>query len=159
MKALKTQSREKLNAEYRTYLCRQRGLTDRTIHKYCTFVDRFLDFKFGESSDDLSKITIHDITSFLLHLTGRVQPLRNKTVAFVLRSFFRFLFQNEKIETNLALGILSVSQKYARRIPYHLTPDQVEELLEAVRTLSTFKVNNLGASPEALFTRIDQADN
>ena len=29
--------------------------------------------------------------------------------------------------------------KCTRRIPYHLTPDQVEELLEASRTISTSK--------------------
>ena len=133
----KTQAREKLKAEYRTYLCRQRGLSERTIYKWCTFVDRLLDFTFGEKPDDLSKITTQDITNFLYHLTGRVNPLRDRSVSSILRSFFRFLFQSEKIETNLALGIPSVSRKYVRRIPDHLTPDQVEELLEAIRTNST----------------------
>ncbi|MCK5210085.1 MAG: tyrosine-type recombinase/integrase [Cyclobacteriaceae bacterium] len=139
MKTLKNQSREKLRAEYRTYLCRQRGLTESTIKKCCSFAVRFLDFKFGDDPDDLSKITGYDITNFLLHLTGRVQPLRDKSVAYFLRSFFRFLFQTEKIETNLALGIPSATVKCARRIPYHLTLDQVEELLEASRTISTSK--------------------
>jgi site-specific recombinase XerD len=137
MKTLKTQSREKLKEEYRTYLSHQRGLTERTIYKCCSFADRFLDFKFRGSPDDLSKIKVYDITNFLLHLTGRAQPIRDKSVASILRSFFRFLFQSEKIENNLALGIPSVSQKYARRIPYHLTSHQVEELLEAVRTFKT----------------------
>ena len=154
MNALKPQSREKLKAEYRTYLCRQRGLTEGTIYKCCNFVDRFMDFKFGESPDDLSKITVHDITNFLLHLAGRVQPLRDKSVASILRNFFRFLFQNEKIETNLALGIPSVSQKYARRIPYHLTPDQVEELLEAARTLSTSKSKKRDSAMVLLLARL-----
>jgi integrase/recombinase XerD len=38
-------------------ICRQKGLSERTIYKCCTFVDTFLNFKFGESPDDLSKIT------------------------------------------------------------------------------------------------------
>lgn len=138
-KTLKNQCREKLKAEYRVFLCRQKGLSERTIYRCCTFVDRFLNFKFGESPDDLSKITGHDITNFLLQLTGSKQPFRDKTVASIMRSFFRFLFQSEKIKFNLALGIPNVSQKYARRIPYHLTPDQVEELLAAVRTQSDSK--------------------
>lgn len=124
-------------AEYRGYLSRQRGLTERTIYKYCTFVERFLDFKFGESPNDLSKITAHDITDFIFSLTGRAQPLRDRTVTSTMRSLFRFLFQSEKIETNLAIGIPAVKQKYARRIPYHLMPDQVEELLEALQTFKT----------------------
>ena len=139
MKTLKTQSREKLKAEYQTYLCRQRGLADETVYNYGTFADRFLDFKFGEEPEDLSKITGIDIAEFLRYVTGRIKPYRNKTLASGIRSFFRFLFQQEKIETNLALGIPSVAQRYARRIPYHLTPDHVEELIEASRTLSTYR--------------------
>ena len=154
MKSLKTQSREKLKAEYRTYLSRQRGLTDSTVYRYGTYVDRFLDFRFGESPDDLSKITAHDIAEFLHSLTGRVQPLRDKTLAGNMRSFFRFLFQSGKIESNLALGIPSVAQKYARRIPYHLAPDQVEELLEAVRTVSTSKFEKRNYAMVLLMARL-----
>ena len=90
MKTFKTQSREKLKAEYQTYLSRQRGLADKTIYKYCTFVDRFLDFRFGDSPGDLSKITGLDIADFLQYLTGRFQPFRDKTVASTMRSIFRF---------------------------------------------------------------------
>jgi integrase/recombinase XerD len=136
MSSLNKQGREKLKAEYRTFLSRQRGLTDRTAYKYTTFVDRFLDFRFGESPDELAKISATDIAEFLQHLTQRAQPFRDKTLASTMRSFFRFLFQSEKIETNLALGIPSVAQKYARRIPYHLTADQVDELLQAVRQVN-----------------------
>jgi site-specific recombinase XerD len=87
-----------------------------------------------------------------------------------MRNFFRFLFQSEKIEANLALGIPSVAQKHARRIPYHLTPEQVEELLEAVRTFKTSKYGKrnytmvllmarLGLrSPEVIAMQLDDID-
>ena len=94
MKTLKTQSREKLKAEYRTYLCRQRGLTERTIYKCYTFVDRFLDFKFGENPDDLSKITGNDITNFLFHLTGRAEPLRDKSVCIYFTNILPVFISN-----------------------------------------------------------------
>ena len=55
---LKNQSRENLMEEYRIYLRSQRGLTERTIYTWCNFVDRFLDFRFGDSTDDLSKINV-----------------------------------------------------------------------------------------------------
>jgi integrase/recombinase XerD len=170
MKQSKDQTREKLKAEYRMYLSRQRGLREKTVYQYCTFADRFLDFKFKESPDDLSKITGLDIANFLQHLTGRVQPLRDKTLATNMRSFFRFLFQSEKIDSNLALGVPSVAQKYARRIPYHLTLDQVEELIEAVRSFknSTYGRRNyamvllmarLGLrSPEVVAMQLDDID-
>ena len=138
MQSLKTQSREKLKAEYRTYLSHQRGLADETIYKYCNFVDRFLKFKFGEGPDEVSKITGLDIAEFLQYMTVRNLPFRDLTVVSSMRSFFRFLFQNEKIEKNLAVGIPSTARQGARRIPYHLTQAQVEEFLKAARTLTTF---------------------
>jgi len=170
MKPLKTQSREKLKAEYRLYLSCQRGLAECTIYKSCSFVDRFLDFRFGDGPDDLSKITGNDITDFLLYLTGRVQPYRDKSVVSIIRSFFRFLFQSERIKANLTLGIPSVAQRHARRIPYHLTPGQVEELLEAVRTLPAclskkrnyamvLLMARLGLrSPEVIAMKLDDID-
>jgi integrase/recombinase XerD len=132
--SLKTQSREKIKTEYATYLSRQLGLTDNAIHRYCTFVDRFLDFKFADAPDDFTKVTAHDIADFLHHLSGRSKPFRDKTLASTMRSLFRFLFQTEKIENNLALGIPSIAQKYGKRVPYHLTIAQVDELLKAVRS-------------------------
>jgi len=154
MKTLKSKSREKLKAEYRTYLNRQRGLAEKTIYHYISFVDRFLDFKFVDSPDDLSKITGLDIADFLQYLTGRVQPLLDKSIVSNMRSLFRFLFQHEKIKVNLALGIPSIAQKYARRIPFHLKPEQVEELLEAVRTLSTSKCKKRNYAMVLLMARL-----
>lgn len=170
MKQSKSQLREELKANYRNYLSRQRGLSAKTVYKYCTFVDRFLDFRFEESPDDLSKVTGPDIADFLQHQTGGVQPFRDKTLVSTMRSLFRFLFQSERIEVNLALGIPSIAQKHARRIPYHLTPDQVEELLKAVQTssaLSSAKRNyamvllmaRLGLrSPEIIAMQLDDID-
>ena len=80
METLKTQSREKLKAEYRMHLSRQRGLAEKTIYKYCSFLDRFMDFRFGESPDDVSKITGLDIAEFLQYLVVSVQPFREKTM-------------------------------------------------------------------------------
>ena len=101
-----------------------------------------------------SQITAHDIAEFLQSLTGGVQPFRDKTFATNIRSFFRFLFQSEKIEVNLAVGIPRVAQKSARRIPYHLTPDQVEELLEAVRKLCTSKFEKRNYAMVLLMARL-----
>ena len=154
MKILKTQSREKLKTEYRAYLSHQRGLADKTISQYCSFVDRFLDFKFGKKPNDLSKITGYDIADFLQSVTNSKQPYRDKTIASNMRNLFRFLFQYEKIELNLALGIPSVAQKSARRIPYHLTQEQVEELLEAVRNLSTSRCNKRNYAMVLLMARL-----
>lgn len=154
MQPVNLQSRDSLKNEYKQYLRRHRGLADKTIYTYGTFADRFLDFIFEDNPDDLSKITAHDVVNFLQHVTGQTKPLRDKTVVPAVRSFLRFLFQSEKIQTNLALGTPSVAQKYARRIPYHLAPDQVETLLESVKNLSTSKCKKRNYAMVLLMARL-----
>jgi len=51
-----------------------------------------------------------------------------------LRNFFRYLFEAGKAATNLALAVPSVAQRYGTRLPRHLTTEQVDMLVRAVRT-------------------------
>jgi site-specific recombinase XerD len=125
---------EHLRLEYEDYLRVQRGLSERTIFHSWRFADRFLAFRFGEEARDLAQIRSADVVAFLQHLTTRKKPFRDKTASTHLRNFCRYLFKAGKIATNLALGIPSVAQRYGARLPRHLTPDQVEALLGAVRS-------------------------
>ena len=122
-----------LRRDYEAYLRRQRGLSERTIYHSWRLADRFLEFRFGEEVGDLAQISAADIASFLQHLTTRTPPLRDKTPSSHLRNFFRYLFQAGKTTTDLASGIPSVAQRYGARLPRHLTPEQVDLLLGAVR--------------------------
>jgi site-specific recombinase XerD len=127
-------ARKELRQDYETYLRHQRGLSERTIFHSWRFADRFLEFRFGGQVGDLTQITPADIASFLQQLTTRKPPLRDKTSSSHLRNFFRYLFQSGKTTANLALGILSVAQRYGTRLPRHLTTEQVDILVRAVRT-------------------------
>lgn len=127
-------ARAGLQQDYEIYLRRQRGLSERTIYHSWRLADRFLDFRFGDGLGDLAEITASDIARFLQELTGRKQPFRDKTLSSHLRNFFRYLFKAGKSGSNLALGIPSVAQRYGTRLPRHLTPNEVERLLAAVRT-------------------------
>lgn len=127
-------ARVELKSEYETYLRRQRGLSERTIFHCWRYADRFLDFRFGDEAGDFSQINPADITAFLQHLIERKRPFRDKSASTHLRNFFRYLFKTGKTPANLALGIPMVRQQYGARLPRHLTPDQVEVLLEAVRS-------------------------
>jgi site-specific recombinase XerD len=127
-------ARGHLRRDYEAYLRRQRGLSESTIFSHCCTADRFLTFRFGQEVGELTAITAADIGAFLLHVTTRQPPLRDKALASRLRSFFQYLFQVGKTTVNLAVGIPSVAQRYGKHLPRHLTPAQVELLLEAVRT-------------------------
>jgi site-specific recombinase XerD len=161
-------ARGQLKQDYENYLRRQRGLSERTIFHSWRIADRFLEFRFGKEAGDLSQITAADIASFLQHLTTRKPPLRDKTLSSHLRNFFRYLFQAGKTPTNLALGILSVAQRYGARLPRHLTAEQVDILVKAVRADTVVGRRNyamillvarLGLrAPEVVAMQIDDID-
>jgi site-specific recombinase XerD len=127
-------ARKELRRDFEIYLRHQRGLSEQTIFHSWRFADRFLEFRFGEEVGDLTQITAANIASFLQQLTTRKPPLRDKSISSHLRNFFRYLFQSGKTTANLALGILSVAQRYGARLPRHLTAEQVEILVRAVQT-------------------------
>lgn len=127
-------SNDPLKLEYEDYLRNQRGLSERTIYHCWRFADRFLQFRFGGKTHDLRKIAPTDIVRFMQHLVARGKPFRDKTPPTHLRNFFRFLFKSGKTNVDLTPTVPRVAQKYASSLPRHLTPEQVETLIAAVRT-------------------------
>lgn len=130
----KATPRAELKSDYEKYLRRERGLTEKSISGNWHVVDGFLRFRFGSMPLKIGQVTQSDIVSFLQHLKARKGQLRNKNHSTHLRNFFRYLFQAGKTKKNLALGIPSVAHRYGARLPRHLTPEQVETLIAAVRT-------------------------
>jgi integrase/recombinase XerD len=127
-------ARQRLRADYEDYLVRQRGLSQRTIFHAWRFADRFLDHRFGAGDVDLAAIRPGDIVAFLQHLLGRKAPYRDKTPATHLRTFFQYLFKRAATDTNLALCVPRVAQRWDARLPRYLSPDQIEALLASIRS-------------------------
>ena len=126
-------ARAALRVDYEEYLVRQRGISPRTIYHSWRFADRFLDHRFGSDETDLAAISAGDVISFLQYLLGRKGPYRDKTAATHLRNFFQYLFQRGVTETNLALCVPTVAQRWGARLPRFLSPEQIEALLAWVR--------------------------
>lgn len=148
-------ARAELRRDYEVYLRRQRGLSERTIWHCWRFADRFLDFRFGHEIGDLSTITPDDIARFLQHLTTRRRlPLRDRTPPTHLRNFFRYLFKAGKTRVNLAAGVPNIRRCYGARLPRHLTAEQVEVMLEAVRSGSPAKVRRRNYAMVLLLARL-----
>lgn len=131
-----------LRHDYEDYLRRQRGLSERTIGHCWRFADRFLVFRFGQGEVELAAITPADIVAFLQKLTSREAPFRDKTPPTHLRNFFQYLFKRGLTPTNLALCVPSVAQRYGARLPRHLSQEQVEAVLKAVRDDARFGRRN-----------------
>ena len=145
-------ARSALRRDYEDYLRRQRGLSERTIGHCWRFADRFLGFRYGDAEIELGAITPGDIAAFLQRLTTRKAPFRDKTPPTHLRNFFRYLFKCGLTPANLALCIPSVAQRYDARLPRHLTPQQVEAVLSAVRADARFGRRNYADSVAAIAT-------
>lgn len=147
--------RAEMRGDYENYLRRQRGLSERTIFHCWRFADRFLDFRFGDEVGDLSTITPDDIVRFLQHLTTRRRsPLRDRTPPTHLRNFFRYLFKTGMTPVNLAAGVPNIRRCYGARLPRHLTAQQVEVVLEAVRSGSPAKVRRRNYTMVLLLARL-----
>lgn len=95
-------------------------------------MERFLAWRFGERGDDLAGLTAADVADYLLALTGRWPPYRDKTPPSHLRAFLTFLFRTGRPRTNLALSVPKVAQRYAARLPRHLSAEDLERVIAAV---------------------------
>jgi len=126
-------ARTALLADYEAYLVKQRGLSPRSIYHVLRFADRFLDHRFGTGIIDLTRLRAADTISFVQHVLAGRRPYRDKTVTTHLRSFFQYLFARGATATNLALSIPKAAQRWAARLPRHLSPDGVEAVLGSVR--------------------------
>lgn len=126
-----------LRAEYTDYLRRQRALSESTIYHCLGFFERFMRFRFQDGALELDAITLDDIFGFLRQLyVDRAQPHRGKSAPSHLRNFFHFLFWSGKTRRNLAKGIPRIAQPWPVNLPRYLKPEEIERLLEAVRSES-----------------------
>jgi integrase/recombinase XerD len=127
------ESLQTLKLEYEDYLRSQRGLSEKSIYDCWRFADRFLTFRFKGRRLDLTKITPANIARFMQHLISRGKPFRDKTPPTHLRNFFQFLFKSGKTNVNLAPSVPRIAQRYASTLPRHLTSEQVEAVIAAVK--------------------------
>lgn len=126
-------ARAALLTGFEDYLTRQRGLSARTIYHTLRFANRFLDHRFGDGVIEPSALGAADVVSFLQHLLTGSRPYRDKTAAMHVRSLLQYLFARGATATNLALSVPSIAQRWAARLPRHLSPEGVEAVLASVR--------------------------
>lgn len=159
---------ERLRGEYDAYLRQQRALSEATIYHCQRFLERFMTFRFGETLGDLNAITPDDIFAFLGQLKAGSRPYRDKTPPTHLRNLFKFLFWSGKTKRNLANSVPRMVQPQPANLPRYLRPDEVRQLVDAVRTDDPIGRRNyamllimarLGLrSPEVIAIRLEDID-
>jgi integrase/recombinase XerD len=166
--AKKAPALDRLCEEYKSYLRTQRGMAESTS-RYCIRVmEQFLAFRFGDKLGDLNTITADDIVAFLGKRKAGSGPRQEKSLPSNLRTLFKFLFWSGKTRRNLANSLPRVAQPPATNLPRYLEPEEIQRLVDAVRTNGTTGRRNyamlllmarLGLrSPEVIAIQLDDID-
>jgi site-specific recombinase XerD len=115
--------------EYKDYLLRQRGISERSLPNYLSYVEQFLSDRFDEGTPKCEEITAQDATEFVRVHTSRLSSGRAKLVVTALRSFFRYLLHQDRITVDLSRCVLPVALWSRSTLPKFLPPGTVQHLL------------------------------
>jgi len=116
---------------YEQHLRQERGLVPRTICDYQSYARRFLVKRFGKKPLVLKKIKVSDISAFILRHCPGLSLKRAQMMTTAFRSFFRFLFQQGRIVTDLAGSVLGVAHWEQATIPKYISSEEVQRVLKA----------------------------
>ena len=115
--------------QFLSYLTVEKGLAKKTLEAYSHDLNRFLNYLQEKKIEDVLGVTKLDVRAFLLTL--KAKKLSNKTVVrnlVAIRTFFRFLTQEGKLESNPVEDL--ESPQLAKTLPEILSLQEVEQLLE-----------------------------
>src|SRR4051812_2893776 len=95
--------------DYTCFLFDQRGLRQAPVGNYVPVARRFLESRFGVGKLSLNKLSVIDVTDFIVHGSPKDSPKRVQLNASALRSFLGFLTQRGEVTANLAAAVPTVA--------------------------------------------------
>ena len=120
-----------LKARYKAHLHHNRGLSPVTGARHWFVVGRFLRHRFGTGALDPHAITVEDVTRYVSEQIPARSPASAQLHASTLRSFLRFLWQTGQTTRDLTAAIPPVRRWRLVDVPKYLTPDDVQQVLDA----------------------------
>jgi integrase/recombinase XerD len=123
------------------YLTVEKGLAKNTLEAYSHDLNRFLNYLQEKRIEDVLRATKLDVRGFLITL--RARKLSNKTIVrnlVAIRTFFRFLTQERKLESNPVEDL--ESPQLAKTLPEILSLQEVENLLETPKPLTPLGIRD-----------------
>jgi integrase/recombinase XerD len=114
---------------YETHLRSERGLATATIISYLPSVRKFLVERFAEVPFRVREVRSSDISAFILRHARTIGCRTAQLMTTAFRSFFRFLFQNGNLESDLATSVPTVADWRLATVPKYLTRDEVSRAL------------------------------
>jgi len=117
--------------DYEGFLLGERSLMPSSAAAYVDGACRFLAWRFPSAKIYLKRLRTQDVTEFIVHDTSNFSRRAVQFTATVLRSFLTFLFQKERIATNLAAAVPAVPHRRLAELPKYLHAREVERVLES----------------------------
>lgn len=121
----------RITRDYAHFLSHQRGLSQVTIDNYLPIARRFLETRFAAGKVCLNKLSVSDVTDFIVRDSSTFCPRRVQLATTALRSFLGFLVHEGKIAVNLAVSVPAVANWRLAELPQFLEPKQVDQLLSS----------------------------
>lgn len=118
-------------SRYEKHLRSERGLVTATILNYRPFIRKFLVERFREGPFLLREVQPSDISNFVLRHAHAMAVKRAQLMTAAFRSFFRYLFQKEELQVDLAASVPTVANWQLSTVPKYLAPKEVERVLRA----------------------------
>ncbi len=127
-----------LERQYDKYLRIERGLTTATVVNYRPVVHRFLVHQYGDGPLHLEELMASDIATYVLDHAHSQSAKRAQLMVTALRSFFRFLLRDAKIQVDLAACVPTVANWRLSSVPKYIAEEDIQRLLDACdRSTST----------------------
>jgi site-specific recombinase XerD len=120
---------DRLLRAYESYLRKDRGLTENSIHVYLPFIRVLLrshDLTGNSGCDSFDTLAIRE---FLLRQTYHRSAEYRRLLSIALRSFFRFLFLSGRVRQELSPAVPTVRKYRQSTPPAFLSPEDIERVL------------------------------
>lgn len=120
---------QQLEAEYVTYMRRERNLASATIHSNRKEARRLLAFLFADEVVSFESITAQDLIAYVTHTTRKWRPTSARRLIGSVRAFFRFALYRGLLTTDLSKCIPAPAIWSKASIPRALEDDHVRRVL------------------------------
>ena len=120
-----------IERRYERFLVNERGLSRATVENYLPIIDAFLTERFATGAVALERLSVRDVSRFIVRQSQRLSRSRAKLLVTALRSFLRHLHQRGDIPVDLASALPPVVSWRLSGVPKSLAPEQVEAILDS----------------------------
>ena len=119
-----------LSERFKSY-CEEKDYSQVTIDHYIKQSARFMDYLASQRIADCKEITLSLIHSYIKTLAGFTYKTVEQNICSI-RAFFRFLLENNEIQTDFAAKTPMVQARKQTRIPSVWTEDELKKLISAI---------------------------